>query len=123
MAHILVVEDDQLLREFIQEVLETKGNNVKTAFDGVDGMKKIRQDPWDLVITDMLMPGRDGIEIIREIKDNHPGVKIIAMSGGGEKIGSHELLPTASMFGADHVLYKPFSIGDILDVIDRVMAP
>ena len=83
MAHILVVDDDMSIRAFVLEILEEEGYSVEEAVDGKQGLQRYREEPADLVITDILMPEVDGVEFIMCLQEIYPGVKIIAMSGGG----------------------------------------
>ena len=94
---------------------------VSCAKNGLDASLAITCRRFDVVVTDMLMPERDGFELIAEIKENHPTVKIVAISGGG-LIGQDESLPTARGFGADVLLRKPFAYHALLSAVDRARA-
>src|SRR5262245_58011117 len=109
MARILVIDDDADLREVMQETLQSAGHEVLLAPDGIQGLELQRASPADVVITDIFMPDKEGIETICELKQEFPGVKIIAMSGGGTHVRKPAYLSTASELGADVVLRKPFA--------------
>jgi DNA-binding response OmpR family regulator len=122
MARILVIDDDADLREVMQETLESSGHEVLLAPDGVLGLQLQRDRPADVVITDIFMPDKEGIETIRELRQEFPGVRIIAMSGGGSHVKKPGYLSTASELGADIVLRKPFESSVLLDSIKTVLA-
>ena len=89
--------------------------------DGIAAISAFKKRSFDVVVTDMLMPERDGLELIAELKVNHPAVKIVAISGGGQ-IGSDEYLSMAKGFGADVLLRKPFAHQALLAAVDRARA-
>jgi DNA-binding response OmpR family regulator len=107
MAKILVIEDDVMVRNTIDRILRHGGFEVVTAEDGARGMTSFRAEHPDLVLTDIIMPEREGIATIVEIKRERPDAKIIAMSGGG-RIGSADFLGMARKLGADDIIPKPF---------------
>ena len=84
MARILVIDDDDRIRGMVLEMLSESGHEVGEASNGQEGLDQFRQTPTDLVITDILMPEKDGLEIIQILKKENPEVKIIAVSGGGD---------------------------------------
>jgi CheY-like chemotaxis protein len=120
MALILVIDDDEALRRMILRTLGSKKHRTIEAPNGVEGMKLVEQHKPDAVITDILMPQKEGIETIREIRERAPGVKIIAISGGGM---SHNLmfLDVARAFGADAALAKPFRPNELSAVVEQVL--
>ena len=81
--HILIIEDLPQLNRFLAQLLEHLGYSVSTAIDGRDGIERSRAQPFDLVITDVFMPKKDGLQVIREIIDEFPDALFIAMSGAG----------------------------------------
>ena len=107
MKNILVIDDNRHVLQLMCEMLGRYGYNVFPATDGVEGMKIYEKSIPDLVITDIVMPEKEGIEIITELRAREPKPKIIAISGGG-RLGPEEYLPIALMLGADQVLEKPF---------------
>lgn len=112
MYKILVVDDDSLVRRTIKLQLEIAGMSVKEAETGIDGCKLARRDDFDLAIIDILMPYKDGIETILELKAVKPALKVLAMSGGG-RIQNDEFLRVASRLGADDTMAKPFQVQDL----------
>jgi len=120
MADILLVEDEDQLRSMLREVLQSAGHKVREAENGKIAMNVFAARPSELVITDLIMPEKEGLEIIRELKRGKTDVKIIAISGGGRN-NAQDYLELARRFGADHILSKPFSNREILEVIEKVM--
>jgi DNA-binding response OmpR family regulator len=120
MALILVIDDDEAMRRVILRTLGAKKHRVIEAPNGIDAMKLVEDHKPDAVISDILMPHKEGIETIREIRERAPGVKIIAISGGGI---SHNLmfLDVARAFGADAVLAKPFRPNELTAVVEQVL--
>lgn len=116
MTKVLVIDDDVDIRDMLEELLTRFGYEVMTASQGREGLRVARQQSVDLVITDILMPVQEGIETIYELKRNLPGVKVIAMSGGGI-VQPEDYLVTAAMFGAEMTLPKPFEPEDILQAV------
>jgi CheY-like chemotaxis protein len=119
MSRILVIDDDQQIRELIREILERASHSVFEADNGVAGLQKMAEETVDIVVTDIIMPDKDGLETITELRKSYPEVRIIAISGGGRRV-NRDYLPTAQAFGADLVLYKPFRPQDVMDAIDEV---
>jgi DNA-binding NtrC family response regulator len=101
-------------------MMEAAGHTAVTAEDGIQAPKIMAAQPIDIVITDLLMPERDGLEFITEIRKVYPKVKIIAMSGGGH-IARDSYLRIAKNFGAHFLLEKPFSQSGVLGAIDAVL--
>ena len=118
---ILVIDDDDLVRATIVAVLERADVEVSEAADGDVGMRLFEEGAHDVVITDILMPNREGIETIRDLRRSKEDVKIIAISGGGN-IDKMQLLDLAQKFGADRVLPKPFTPQQVLTTLDEVLA-
>lgn len=117
---ILLVDDDEQFRVMLSEALIGEGFLVREASDGFQGLKHYAEQPTDLVITDLVMPEKEGLEMIVEIKQLDSEVKIIAMSGGGRG-SSQNYLKMAKAFGAQLVLAKPFSHHEILEAISQVL--
>jgi CheY-like chemotaxis protein len=120
MALILVIDDDDAFRRVILRTLGAQKHRMIEAPNGVEGLKLVDEYKPDAVITDILMPQKEGIETIREIRERAPGCKIIAISGGGM---SHNLmfLDVARAFGADAALAKPFRPTELTAVVDQVL--
>jgi len=113
---VLVVDDNADMRSFVKIVLERAGFEAQVAADGRGALELQRAHPVDVLITDIFMPERDGIEIIHQFKSAFPQVKIIAMSGGG-RVSSMDYLPVAAEIGADLVLRKPFAAATLLSML------
>ena len=120
MARILIIDDEEPFRKMLKQTLERAGYEVMDAPDGTIGTALYREKPTDLLITDMLMPEKDGIELIKELRRDFPDIKIIAMSGGGRS-GNLDLLPAASVLGAHHTFMKPFNRQELLDAIRELV--
>jgi two-component system, chemotaxis family, chemotaxis protein CheY len=121
MAVILVIEDDDHLRGLLREVLSRAGHEVHEAANGELGMRRFNANPADLVVTDIIMPDKEGLETIMELRREHPSVKIIAISGGGAKLDA-QYLPTAKALGADVTIEKPFEPREVIEAIGRLLS-
>ena len=119
MAKILVIDDDEQIRALLKRILESADYSVVTADNGVVGLKILAQDRFDLVITDLIMPEKEGLETIIEIKRDFPEVKIIAMSGG-DSTGC-DYLPMTKPLGANSCLNKPFGPDDIIKLVQELL--
>lgn len=117
---ILVVDDEPGIRELLALMLEGAGHTVVAAEDGMQAPKLLEAHKIDVVITDLLMPERDGLEFITEVRKQHPEVKIIAMSGGG-RIARDSYLRIAKNFGAHLLLEKPFNQSSVLAAVESVL--
>ena len=117
---ILVIDDEDLIREVVKEMLEAEGYVVSTAANGREGLRLYRKEPADLIITDIFMPEMEGLETIRELLRSSPKVKIVAISGGGEK-GMLSFLSHAKRFGAVQTLEKPFSREELLTIVSELL--
>ncbi len=113
MKRILVVEDDMIMRETLSDILRFEGYDVSAADGGNKALELISNNSFDLVITDVLMPDRDGFDVITEAKQKCPGIRVIAISGGGY-MSSDAYLKMASNSGADDTLSKPFDVDELL---------
>ena len=120
MAHILIIDDEPLMRTLLQDILEKEGHSVQVASDGRSGLALWRQNPADLVLTDIFMPEKDGIEVILEIKRSRPEAKVVVMSGGGQA-RQLEMVGAATMLGADRAIQKPFDREGILALIRSLL--
>jgi len=120
-SSILIVDDEPGIRELLGMILEAAGHSVAAAEDGVEAPKVMASRDVEIVITVLLMPARDGLEFIAELRSKYPKVKIIAMSGGGH-IARDSYLRIARNFGAHYLLEKPFSQAGVLSAIERVQA-
>ena len=121
MPKILVIDDDEAIRTLLAEALIATGHTVRLAADGNIGLKLFRAAPADLVITDLVMPEKEGLETIMELRREFPGVHIIAMSGGfAHDAGLY--LHMAERLGAARVLRKPFRVAELTTAIAEVLA-
>lgn len=120
MADIVLIDDDESLRLVMKKILEGDGHTVRDATDGSRGVELVEEFEPDLVITDLIMPEKEGIETIMELRAAFPGVRILAVSGGGaaDPIGP---LSDAEAFGADGSLPKPFSVDDFTAAVSRIL--
>ena len=119
MARILLLEDDDVLRPLLRRTLENAGHQVTEAGDGREGIRLYQEQPADVVICDLYMPEKDGLETIRELRGSGD-VKIIAISGDGPA-NSSPLLKIALAFGAGQVLSKPIDTEMILEAVQQVL--
>jgi DNA-binding response OmpR family regulator len=106
MAKIIVLDDEPSILLMIKKMLEKEGHEVNVALNGIEGMELFEKNRPDMVITDIIMPGKEGLETILELRKKYPELKIIAISGGG-RIGPQGYLPSAKYLGADMVFQKP----------------
>ncbi|MGD9546065.1 MAG: response regulator [Candidatus Krumholzibacteriia bacterium] len=120
MTRILLVDDDTQVRTMLKKTFEREGYEVVEAGDGCQAVALYDPDTIDLVITDIVMPEKEGIETIREIKSNNPQAKIIAISGGG-RIKPGDYLAWAERFGVDNTFTKPIRRQEILDAIEALV--
>lgn len=116
---ILVVDDNADLRDSLRLLLARLGYDAETARDGQQAMDIQRQRPAAILITDIFMPGKDGIETIAAFRRDWPMIKIVAMSGGGA-VATRDYLEVAPDIGADAVLRKPFTLELLQDVLRRL---
>lgn len=119
---IVVVDDHQDICAFMQAALETAGYDVRIAAEGAQGLALLRSRPADLMITDLFMPGKEGMETIAQCKADFPQTRIIAMSAGGRS-GRRDFLSAAALIGADATLHKPFAADRLLDAVREVLQP
>ncbi|MDA1099155.1 MAG: response regulator [Proteobacteria bacterium] len=117
---VLIIDDDNLVRATLARTLLQAGHEVIEAANGNEGLLKFDGRTIDLVITDILMPEKEGLETIRELRRSNAEVKIIAISGG-DRVNNLSYLSMAAAFGADDTLAKPYRLADLLAKIDAVM--
>ena len=117
---ILVVDDDPGIRRTLQALLSRAGYRVTQARDGTEAVRLWREQGGDLVITDLHMPEKDGIQTIIELLSHSPGARIIAMSGGGQT-KRLDLLGNASLLGAVLTIEKPFTISEMMMLVGRAL--
>ena len=120
MARILVIDDDHAVRLTVQVFLERAGHEVICAADGEQGIRAFASESPQLIITDIIMPNKEGIEMIMQIRAKDATIPIIAMSGGG-RVGNSDFLKMAARLGANEVLSKPFERQDLTDAVRRLL--
>ena len=115
---ILLIDDNDQIRVLLRRVLEEAGYFVMDAANGRAGIHQFRETPVDLVITDLLMPDNDGLEVTMTLRRESPHVKIIALTGG---VGNLNLLEVAKLLGAHRTMKKPFEMTDLLEAVQQVL--
>lgn len=120
MSYIIIIDDDQDIRAILKVMLEDAGHEVNEAADGHDGIALCRQRCPDIVITDILMPGMDGIETIMLLRKEFPSVGTLAISGGGRICADH-YLKLAGNLGATRELSKPFTREELITEINTLL--
>lgn len=121
MATILVIEDNSEIRNVLCVMLEKAGHEVRDSLNGEEGIEKYREWQADLVMTDLFMPKKAGIETISELMEINPEVKIVAMTAHGTE-EQYDFLRVAEALGAVATLDKPFSNKELLDIVEAARA-
>ena len=130
MSTVLVIDDEQAVRESIRQVLARSGFEVVTADNGITGAEDYFAHPTDVVIVDIIMPRSDGIAVIKKIRERHPNARIIAMTGGGNfwplgykphTLVTDAYLTLASQSGADVLMRKPFQRQALIDTVRALL--
>ncbi|MBD3315625.1 MAG: response regulator [Chitinivibrionales bacterium] len=119
MANVLIIDDQEIIRDLIQDALEEKGYKITTAEDGVEALELCRKHTFDVVITDVCMPRLEGVAVVRSLKSDYPKTKVIVVSGANYR---KEYLGTAENFGADAILEKPVDLDSLCEVIEKLCA-
>jgi CheY-like chemotaxis protein len=122
MPRILIIDDDASMRLALRHALESRGHQVAEAGDGKAGLTIYQSTLFDLVVTDIIMPGMEGLETVLALKKFSPHLKIIAMSAGG-KGSADDYLNLAARFGAARTLRKPFEAQEFISTVEAVLAP
>jgi CheY-like chemotaxis protein len=122
MPRILVVDDEPIIRKTIRMMLSPSEFEIEEAADGQEAVRAYRAHPADLVLCDLFMPEKDGLEVLRELRSEFVGVKVVVMSGGGRG-GNLETLRPAGYFGAAGILCKPFKQAELINVVRQVLTP
>jgi CheY-like chemotaxis protein len=119
MPKILLVDDNDTFRTAVGMMLEDMGHNVRQATNGEEALAL--QNDWhaEVLVTDLIMPEKEGLEVIQEFKQRYPEVLIVAMSAGG-RMSAPELLKIANHFGASQTLAKPFTKEQLAESIAKV---
>ncbi len=121
MPRILVVDDDPISRQVLKAMLEKEGHLVTEAEDGVKAVKGYDRNLIDLVITDIFMPEKEGVQTVRELMKENPDIKIIAVSGGSSS-ANYDSLDWIKMFGVKYTFTKPFNAKAILAAVDDLLS-
>ena len=114
MASILVIDDHASVRTLLRSILEADGHQVREADNGEMGLRLYRDKPADLVITDIMMPGRDGMDVTLALTQEFLDARVIAITGG---TGDQNFLNVAKLFGARRILQKPFGMDDLRQAV------
>jgi DNA-binding NtrC family response regulator len=122
MARILLIEDDESIRPLLEATLVRDGHTVTAAANGREGVEKFKPGEFDLVITDLVMPEKEGIEVLQDVRVKDRTVKALAMSGGGKFGGSETYMRLASLLGAGKVIAKPFTLDQFTAVVNETLA-
>ena len=120
MTRIIIIDDNIQVLDMLKQTLECEGYNVVSAPNGNEGIRLYRENPADLIITDIIMPKKEGLETIIELKKDFPDVKIIAISGGGQ-ISPEEYLIMAKKLGARYTFAKPVARKELLSAIRELV--
>jgi len=129
VQRILVIDDERYVREALERVLKSPAVTVVSAPDAATGLAMLQESPIDLVIIDVVLPGMDGVAAIKQIRRDHPNIRIIAISGGGnfglnaylpEAISTTAYLAACKAAGAEATLAKPFETADLRSLINQV---
>lgn len=120
MAKILIIDDEELIRKLLRKVLEKNGYDVMDACNGNQGIQLIKEHGPDLVITDLIMPEKEGLETIKEIKKINPAIKIIAISGGGA-VNPGIYLKLAQKLGAHQSFVKPIDNNELILTVKHLL--
>lgn len=121
MSAILVVDDDPTVRMIAVELLTRAGHQVSEAEDGDEALKRVAAGVFDLVVLDMLMPNKDGLETIVELRRCRPQMRILAISSGG-RMEAGQLLRMALVFGADETMAKPLRAEPFQEAVSRLLS-
>jgi CheY-like chemotaxis protein len=121
MARILVIDDEDELRSMLRQMLEHAGHEVLEAINGAMGIEIYERDMPELIITDIIMPEKEGVETIIALRRADPALPIIAISGGG-RLDATDFLTMAKKLGARHTLTKPFRRDQLLEAVSECLA-
>jgi len=114
-----VIDDDILIVDVVRRILEAEGYQVVTAMNGQEGIDSFRHDPVDLVITDLVMPVKDGLRTIMELREENQNLPIIAISSGGA-ISKERYLTVAQYLGDIEAIPKPFTRNEIIERVKKI---
>lgn len=118
---ILIVDDEAPIRLWLRQILEAKGMTIGEAANGTEALAELRREAWDAIITDVLMPDTDGIELLLRIRRDFPNLAVITMSGGGQ-LSSDFYLGIAKKLGTTTTLVKPFDAEELEAALALLLA-
>ena len=125
MVSVLLIEDDDGVRDVVRTMLERMGHDVQVAVDGREGLTWMERErtrtPPELVVTDIVMPGEEGLMVIRRLHELAPQAKILAISGGGARLDAADCLEMATDFGAHRTLRKPFRTRELEAAVSALL--
>jgi DNA-binding NtrC family response regulator len=119
MSHILVIDDDEQVRNYFRVLLEENGYQVDTAMNGIAGIKRVKESEFDAVILDLIMPEKEGIETLMELRREYPDITVITVSGGG-KMSPDNYLPITKTLGAAYAFQKPVDQKELLSALEHI---
>jgi len=122
MAHILLVEDSPEVSLTVREILENAGHTVDDVDSGAAALKVLKTKKYDLIVSDIWMPGMDGIALLKEIRGSGNNIPVVVISGGAPNAPLTYTAPLAATFGANVVIYKPFEKAELLKAIATVLS-
>lgn len=120
MAKILVVEDQKEIQIVVAEPLKMQGHDITVVENGKEAMKVLESNKYDLIVTDIIMPGMTGLTLIKEVKRMNPNTKVIGISGGG-RVSSEDYLKSAEHIGADITFQKPFDLNEFSAAVTKLL--
>jgi CheY-like chemotaxis protein len=123
---ILVIDDDQELRENLAEILESEGYNTLTTYNGLEGLSLLREREVELILLDLKIPGMPGTEVLKNVKRDHPAVKVIVITGRPmnwhlEDNGEFSEKDEKDLAASDAIVNKPFKIPFLLETIREIL--
>ncbi|WP_462325820.1 response regulator [Desulfoplanes sp.] len=121
MTNILIIDDDPQIRMMLSELLEREDYRVDVVSNGFEALEQFGREKPDLIITDVVMPDMDGLELMLRLRKQQPGLKVVAISGGA-RIGPESYLKLADKLGADATVAKPMDIVKLLDTVKELVA-
>lgn len=121
MSRILIVEDEEYMREMLVDTLAKEGYDVSIAVNGVEAIKAIEEETFDLIVTDIVMPEKDGLSTILQTKRDNEKIKIIAISGGDRSFTGSSYLQIAKNIGVERTFQKPFNSKEFLRAVKEVL--
>lgn len=119
--NVLVIDDSSDIRVLLTDLLEQAGANVIACGDGREAISQLDRGDFDLVVTDILMPEKDGVSVIRTLKEGKKQIPVLVISGGSQTLSSHWLLKITQTLGVEAVLHKPFEPDELLRTVSRLV--